>query len=95
MSGLTCQKQLGAATAKDPSLVASLVCHLSGLGNSLRALPNIQGIVGAAIADIAISIRGALRALPFKYKIRRFTPARLTWVCANRLEASVQGTWTS
>ena len=31
MSGLTCQKQLGAATAKDPSLVASLVCHLSGL----------------------------------------------------------------
>jgi hypothetical protein len=29
------------------------------------------------------------------YKIRRFTPARLTWVGANRLEASVQGTWTS
>ena len=39
-------------------------------------MPNIPGIVGAAIADIAISIRGALRALPFKYKIRRFTPAR-------------------
>ena len=31
MSGLTCQKQLGAATAKDPSLVASLVFRLSGL----------------------------------------------------------------
>ena len=29
------------------------------------------------------------------YKIRRFTPARLTWLGANRLEASVQGPWTS
>src|SRR6267154_2408068 len=29
------------------------------------------------------------------YKIRRFTPARLTSVSANRLEASVQGPWTS
>jgi len=29
------------------------------------------------------------------YKIRWFTPARLTWVGANRLEASVQGPWTS
>jgi hypothetical protein len=38
MSGLTCQKQLGAATAKDPSLVASLVCRLSGLRQSLRGI---------------------------------------------------------
>ena len=60
MSGLTCQKQLGAATAKDPSPVASLVCRLSGLrAIPFAALPNIQDIVGAAIADIAISIRGA------------------------------------
>jgi hypothetical protein len=58
MSGLTCQKQLGAATAKDPSLVAGLVCRLSGLRQfPSRQLPNMQDIVGAAIADIAISIR--------------------------------------
>jgi hypothetical protein len=29
------------------------------------------------------------------YEIRRFTPGRLTWVGANRLEASVQDPWTS
>jgi len=64
MSGLTCQKQLGAATAKEPSLVASLVCRLSGL----RQFPSRQcRTYRALLAPRSRTLRyrsgGALRAL--------------------------------
>jgi hypothetical protein len=43
MSGLTSQKQSGAGTAKDPSVVANLVCVFPEFGNSLRGIAEYTG----------------------------------------------------
>src|SRR5260370_35627911 len=64
MSGLTCQKQLGAATAKDPSLVASLVCRLSGLRQfPSRHCRTYRTLLALRSRTLRYQSGGALRAL--------------------------------
>jgi len=64
MSGLTCQKQLGAATAKDPSLVASLVCRLSGLRQfPSRHCRTYRALLAPRSRTLRYRSGGALRAL--------------------------------
>ena len=64
MSGLTCQKQLETATAKDPSLVASLVCRLSGLRQfPSRHCRTYRTLLAPRSRTLRYQSGGALRAL--------------------------------
>jgi threonine/homoserine/homoserine lactone efflux protein len=68
-------------------------------GNGRRAgFAATLGIALGLLRDSALApavARARRASFQAIYKIRRFTPARLTSVGANRLEASVQDPWTS